>query len=136
MADPNDWPTPQKFFDALDEEFRFTLDVCASTENAKCDKYYTLDDDGLAQEWSGACWMNPPYAGGIEIARWVQKAYESSQRGATVVCLLPVRADTRWWHDYALKGEIRWIRGRLRFGGKFTPTFASCVVVFRPPITE
>ncbi len=78
--------------------------------NAK--KYFTPEMDGLKQEWNGTCWMNPPYGRGI--GKWVKKAYESSLTGSTVVCLLPARTDTRWWHDYCMKGEIRLVKGRLK----------------------
>jgi len=111
-----EWGTPQDFFDALDAEFGFTLDVAASPGNAKCSRYFTPSDDGLMQEWGGdVCWMNPPY--GREIRDWMRKAYESSLDGATVVCLVPARTDTRWWWDYAIRGEVRFIKGRLRFTG-------------------
>lgn len=125
------WATPQDFFDKLNAEFGFTLDVCASPENAKCERYFTKADDGLAQEWTGVCWMNPPY--GREIGHWMRKALESSATGATVVCLVPARTDTAWWHDCAMHGEIRFIRGRLKFGGhKNSAPFPCAVVIFRP----
>ena len=125
------WETPQDFFDRLDAEFHFTLDVCATPENAKCERYYTERDNGLMQPWQGACWMNPPY--GREIGRWVRKAYFAAQAGATVVCLVPARTDTAWWHDYVMRAnEIRFVRGRLRFGGSNNAPFPSAVVVFRP----
>lgn len=124
------WETPQATFDALDKEFHFTLDVCALPTNAKVNNYFTPEMDGLSQEWVGACWMNPPY--GREIKAWLMKAYESSIRGATVVCLLPARTDTSWWHDYVIKGEVRFIRGRLKFGGhKNSAPFPSAIVIFR-----
>ena len=124
------WATPQSFFDKYNEKFKFTLDVCASKENAKCKKYFTKEDDGLKQEWSGVCWMNPPY--GREIIKWMKKAYESSVLGTTVVCLVPARTDTKWWHDYAMKGEIEFIRGRLKFGeAKTNAPFPSAVIVFK-----
>lgn len=123
------WATPQDTFDELNDEFEFNTDVCASPENAKCKHFYTVDDDGLSQPWVGACWMNPPY--GRTIKAWMRKAYEESRKGATVVCLVPARTDTAWWHDYATKGEIRFIRGRLKFGGhKNSAPFPSAVVVF------
>lgn len=124
------WETPQDTFDALAAEFGpFDLDVCATPENAKCARYYTREDNGLAQPWDGACWMNPPY--GREIKAWMRKAYEASQNGATVVCLVPARTDTAWWHDYAMKGHIRFLRGRLKFGNaKHSAPFPSAVVVF------
>ena len=124
------WATPQDFFDKLNKEFKFELDVCANHENAKCRKYFTESDNGLLQEWKGIVWMNPPY--GREIDEWIKKAYESAQEGATVVCLIPSRTDTAWWHEYCMKGEIRLVRGRLKFGGvKDNAPFPSAVVVFR-----
>ena len=112
----DDWPTPQDFFDRMNAlHGPLELDVCASPENAKCPRYYTREDDGLAQPWTGRCWMNPPY--GRTIGLWMRKAYEESQRGALVVCLVPARTDTAWWHDYATKGQVTFIRGRLKFGG-------------------
>jgi phage N-6-adenine-methyltransferase len=126
------WATPQGFFDSLNTRFKFTLDVCASPENAKCARYFTKEDDGLAQTWEGVCWMNPPY--GRTIGQWMRKAYESSLAGATVVCLVPARTDTCWWHDYAMKGEIQFIQGRLKFGdAKNSAPFPSAVVLFQPP---
>jgi phage N-6-adenine-methyltransferase len=107
------------------------LDVCASATNAKCPRYYTRDDDGLAQPWDGKCWMNPPY--GRAIGQWMKKAYEESQRGALVVCLVPARTDTAWWHDYATKGQVTFIRGRIKFGGHVNSApFPSATVVFLP----
>ena len=88
------WETPQDFFDTLDAEFHFTLDVCAIPANAKCARFFTPVDDGLQQAWSGVCWANPPY--GLVLRQWVRKAWESARAGATVVCLLPVRSDTVW----------------------------------------
>lgn len=125
------WATPQDFFDKLDEEFGFDLDVCATPENAKCAHYFTELDDGLTQRWHGTVWMNPPY--GRKIGEWVRKAQESAREGATVVCLVPARTDTRWWHDHVMVGEIRFVRGRLKFGGaKFNAPFPCAVVIFRP----
>lgn len=123
------WETPQDFFNKLNEEFNFELDVCATKHNAKCKKYYTKEHDGLQQEWRGMCWMNPPY--GREIGKWMKKAYESSLDGATVVCLVPARTDTKWWHEYCMEGEIRLVKGRLKFGdSKNSAPFPSAVVIF------
>ena len=127
----DEWATPQDFFDRLNAEFGFTLDVCALPESAKCEAYFTPETDGLAQDWRGVCWMNPPY--GREIGRWMRKAWESCIAGATVVCLVPARTDTAWWHDFAMRGEIRYVRGRLKFGNaKNSAPFPCAVVVFRP----
>lgn len=123
-----------EFFDDLDSEFGFELDVCALPSNAKCERYFTPADDGLSQTWSGVCWMNPPY--GKEIGLWMRKAYLSSRQGATVVCLVPARTDMRWWHDYAMRGQIRFIKGRLKFGdAKANAPFPSAVVIFQPEVT-
>lgn len=124
------WYTPQDFFKKYDDVYKFETDVCATDDNAKCAKYYTEEMDGLSQEWRGVCWMNPPY--GRTISKWMKKAYESSLEGATVVCLVPARTDTNWWHDYAMKGDIEFIKGRLKFGGsKNSAPFPSAVVVFK-----
>ena len=123
------WETPQDFFDKLNSEFKFEIDVCANKENAKCNNYFTLESDGLNQRWIGVCWMNPPY--GREIKKWMKKAYESSLEGAIVVCLVPARTDTSWWHEYAMKGQIRFIRGRLKFNNvKTNAPFPSAVIIF------
>lgn len=127
----DEWATPQAFYDKLNAEFHFETDVCASAENAKCANFYTVEMDGLKQAWSGVCWMNPPY--GRTIKAWMKKAYEASLVGATVVCLVPARTDTAWWHDYAVNGEIRFLRGRLKFGDATNSApFPSAVVIFRP----
>lgn len=129
------WSTPQDFFEKLNTEFNFTTDVCATFENAKCKNYFTAETDGLKQVWLGRCWMNPPY--GRTIGAWMKKAWESSLRGATVVCLVPARTDTRWWHDYAMRGEIRFIRGRLKFGGsKNSAPFPSAIIIFNSVFTN
>ena len=121
--------TPLDFFQKQNAKHHFTLDVCALPENAKCETFFTPEMDGLKQEWKGNCWMNPSY--GRTISQWMKKAYESSLKGAKVVCLVPARTDTAWWHDYAMKGEIEFIRGRLKFGdAKNSAPFPSAVVVF------
>jgi len=127
------WATPQNFFDELNAEFHFTLDPCATPENAKCAKYFTAEDDGLKQDWAGhTVFCNPPY--GREIGKWVKKCYEESKKpGITVVMLIPARTDTSYFHDYIYKKakEIRFVRGRLKFGNsKNSAPFPSMVVVF------
>ena len=124
------WSTPQDFYDELNARFNLTLDPCATDENHKTAKYYTIQDDGLSQDWSGErVFMNPPY--GREIGKWVEKAATSN---TLVVCLLPARTDTRWWHDFIQDkaSEVRFIKGRLKFGGsKNSAPFPSVVVVFK-----
>lgn len=133
-SDSEEWATPQHVFEELNREFNFTLDVCASNTNYKVAQYFTKDVDGLAQDWNGVCWMNPPY--GRTIGFWMKKALEASRRGSTVVCLVPARTDTAWWHDYAMHGEFRLLRGRLKFvkpdgSVKDSAPFPSAVVIFR-----
>ena len=127
-----EWATPQDFFDALDDEFCFTLDPCATDENHKCADYFTQADDGLAQPWAPhRVFCNPPY--GRVIGHWVKKGWQEAQAGALVVMLIPARTDTAYFQDYALKGEVRFVRGRLYFGDGTGPApFPSCVVIFRP----
>lgn len=121
------WETPQDLFNRLNDEFHFDIDVCATPENAKCSKFFSPLDDGLSQDWQGVCWMNPPY--GKKIGVWMKKAMEAK---TTVVCLVPSRTDTKWWHDYAMKAdEIRFIKGRLKFGNsKNSAPFPSAIIVF------
>ena len=124
-----EWETPQDLFDELNRAYDFEIDVCATVENAKCKRFFTRAEDGLKQEWRGRCWMNPPY--GRDIGKWMRKAYESAIGGAVVVCLVPARTDTAWWHDYAMKGRITFLRGRLKFGGQNNSApFPSAIVVF------
>jgi phage N-6-adenine-methyltransferase len=125
-----EWSTPNDLFGELDDEFGFGVDVCASTENAKTPVYFTREIDGLAQKWRGVCWMNPPYGKGI--GAWMAKAFDARLHGATVVCLVPARTDTGWWWDHARLGEIRFLRGRLRFSDSDPAPFPSAVVVFEP----
>jgi site-specific DNA-methyltransferase (adenine-specific) len=126
------WSTPQDFFDKLNTQYKFTLDVCASADNAKCVKYFTEEDNGLEQEWLGMCWMNPPY--GREISKWIRKAYlEAVTRKCKVIALLPARTDTKWFHEYIYnKGvKVTFIKGRLKFGNcKNAAPFPSMVVEF------
>lgn len=125
------WSTPQAFFDKLNDEFHFDLDVCATDDNHKCNRYFTKEIDGLSQEWTGTIWCNPPYGRGI--GAWIKKAYEASLAGHTAVLLVPSRTDTKWFHDYCMKGEIRFVKGRLKFGdAKTNAPFPSVVVVFKP----
>lgn len=129
------WATPQDFFNKYNAIYKFNLDVCALAENAKSDYFFTPEIDGLSQHWFGSCWMNPPYGRGI--INWMRKAYESSLEGATVVCLVPARTDTIWWHEYAMRGKIEFIKGRLKFGGSENGApFPSAVIVFLPPEKE
>lgn len=129
----DNWGTPQKLFDILNDEFHFDLDVCASVENAKCSRFFTREVDGLAQEWTGTFWMNPPY--GREIINWMKKAHEAAEEvGATGVCLIPVRSSSPWWHQYVHKAaELRFVERKVSFTGeiKGVPFWGSAVVVFR-----
>lgn len=127
----SDWATPKELFNELDKEFNFTLDPCASDWNAKCKIFFTQEQDGLKQSQANQkVFMNPPY--GKVLGEWMKKAYEESQVGALVVCLVPAATDTSWWHDYALKGQIRYLRGRPRFEtkeGTWQQTFSPSVII-------
>jgi phage N-6-adenine-methyltransferase len=131
-SNSDDWGTPQHVFDDLNEEFGFEVDVCALAHNAKCEKYFTPEQNGLEQEWCKDVvhWMNPPY--GRQIDKWIKKAYESE---STVVCLVPARTDTKWWHSYCMKGEVRFLKGRLYFekkeGKMDRAPFPSAIVIFK-----
>lgn len=130
----DEWATPAWLFDALDREFGFTLDPCSTRTNAKCPRHFTRAEDGLIQSWANeVVWMNPPYGRAIEA--WMAKAFHSSEHErATVVCLVPSRTDTQWWHQFVMPHEIRFLRGRLRFGdAPFPAPFPSAIVVMRPP---
>lgn len=127
-----EWATPQDFFDKLNEEFHFTLDPCCAEDNAKCKKHYTKEQDGLAQDWTGeTVFCNPPY--GREMPKWIKKCYEHFLRGGTAVMLIPARTDTKAFHEYIYgKAELRFVRGRLKFGGSNNSApFPSMVVVFK-----
>lgn len=143
-SDSVEWATPQALFDLLNSEFQFTLDVCATPKNAKCEMFYTKELDGLIQSWTGRCFMNPPYGRGI-IEPWMEKAVSSAKSGCTVVCLVPARTDTEWWHHNVMQhvNEIRFVRGRIRFieAGRAEfdygeedqgAPFPSAVTIFRP----
>jgi len=127
----DDWETPQELFDDLDREFGFTLDACATAENAKCAKYYTPFDDGLMRDWTGEIvYCNPPY--NRKQDAWVRKCKEHGAGGGVAVMLLPARTDTARFHDLILgKAEIRFIRRRLKFAGaRDNAPFPSMIVVF------
>ena len=142
-----EWETPEALFDKLDKVFKFTLDPCATSENAKCKKFYTKEDDGLSKDWCGhKVFVNPPY--GREIHKWVKKSFEEScKKNTVVVMLIPARTDTKYWHEYCMKASyIYFIKGRLHFKNKATKDcadktktnpapFPSAVIVFMKPIT-
>jgi len=130
-SNTDEWATPDWLFHALNALYHFDLDVCATPENAKCKHYFTKEQDGLSSKWFGNCWMNPPY--GRQIGVWVKTAYQKIVSGEChLVCmLLPARTDTAWRHDYCMKGEITFIKGRIKFGGaKYNAPFPSAIVVF------
>ncbi len=144
-SDKMDWGTPNSVFDPLDAEFNFTLDVCASSDNAKCFDYFDEKEDGLAQEWKGhQCWMNPPY--GREIGQWVQKAWDQKHKGVTTVCLIPARTDTKMWsifwdHDCHKTrdafDEVRFIKGRVKFeGAEQGAPFPSAIIVMHGVVAK
>ncbi len=128
----NEWGTPSELFNKLNEEFHFTLDPCCTKDNAKCERYYTIAEDGLSKDWKNEIvFMNPPY--GSQIGAWIEKAYNESLKGSTVVCLIPARTDTKYWHDFIFgKAQIRFLKGRVKFaGGLYSAPFPSAIVVFQ-----
>lgn len=134
-SNTDEWATPKDFFDELNKEFNFTLDPCATNENHKCEKFYTKEDDGLSKDWRNEIvFCNPPY--GREIGKWVEKAFKTNQLNMgdnPIVMLLPARTDTKYFHEYIYnKAEIRFIKGRLKFGDATNSApFPSMVVIFR-----
>lgn len=130
----DEWETPQDLFDTLNEEFHFDLDPCATVQNRKCWDYITAHQDGLKADWGGCrVYCNPPYS---HVSEWVEKCYREGHKDHTlVVVLLPARTGTRWFHDYVQhRAEVRFIRGRLRFGeSKNSAPFDSMLVIFRGP---
>jgi len=133
------WGTPPEIFNPINDEFKFTLDVCAIAENSKCDRFFTPDDDGLKQSWENeVCWCNPPY--GKDVPKWCKKALQESYRGATTVLLIPCKTNTNWWHDIVIaNAEVRFLRGRVKFiqnGQQFTQAlpWPLAFVVFRPRV--
>lgn len=128
-----EWATPKELFDRLNAKHKFDLDVAASSTNHLCKEWFGLDHedesrrDGLAAEWYGHVWCNPPY--GRVIKDWVKKA---SEHHDLVVMLLPARTDTKWFHDYVLpNAKVTFIKGRLKFGNsKVGAPFPSMLVEF------
>lgn len=139
-SDSDEWETPQWLYDELNKEFKFELDPCATSENAKCPLHLTKEDDGLSKSWGGKrCFVNPPYS---KLKAWVHKAWEEFNKGSLVVLLLPARTDTEAFHNYIWDREnhrpqanrqVRFLKGRLRFSGATNSApFPSMIVVFTP----
>jgi phage N-6-adenine-methyltransferase len=134
LSKTDKWETPQDYFDSWNSIHKFDLDVAALKENHKTDKWLGLDHedptrrDGLTAEWDGqSIWCNPPYGRGI--GNWVKRADDESKT-KKVVMLLPSRTDTAWFHDYVLKHDVEFLRGRLKFGNAVNSApFASILVV-------
>lgn len=153
-SNSDEWATPADLFALLDREFGFTLDAAATAENAKCAKFFTKEDSALERDWQryaardwagvqsattitaearGAVWLNPPYSRGLQAA-FLEKARKEAGkfRGPTVVCLIPARTDTKVWHETIFgQAEVRFLKGRLRFGdAEASAPFPSALVVF------
>ncbi len=130
-SNSDEWATPEDFFNMINQEFHFNLDPCATSENHKCEKFFTMEQNGLNMDWGGyRVFCNPPYS---NVAEWVAKCYEEGCKENTLVCMLiPARTDTRYFHDYILnRSEVRFIKGRLKFGQSKNPApFPSMLVVF------
>ena len=133
----DNWSTPNTLFKQLHNEFQFNLDACANKWNNKCAQYFTEQDNALKKEWSGVVWMNPPYS---ECGVWIRKAFEESRKGATIVCLIPGRTETKWFHECCIDSEIRFVKGRIHFededGKTGRPRFSSIIVIMRPIVYD
>ena len=129
----DNYSTPDPLFAQFNIEFQFNLDACASDWNHKCNNYFTEQDDALTKDWEGVVWMNPPYS---NCGTWIKKAYEECQKGSTIVCLIPARVETNWFHDYCTGHEIRFIKGRVHYadkdGKEGRPRFGNILVIMRP----
>jgi len=115
------WQTPKAVYQVLDAEFHFDFDPCPADPTF----------DGLKTEWGKCNFVNPPY--GRELPKWLKKGYEENTKGKTCVFLIPSRTDTRWWHRYCMSAtEIRYIKGRLKFGdSKNSAPFPSAIVIMQ-----
>ena len=136
----DEWATPQWLFDSMNQKYGFTLDPSATPENAKCSKFYTMEDDGLSKNWAGErVFINPPYS---KCYDWVKKAHkEAQQENTKVVMLLPARTDTKWFHEFCMDkkvtSEIVFVKGRLKFGDQTNAApFPSMIIVFGDPKEE
>lgn len=131
-ANSIEYETPDEIFEPLALEFGITLDVAATNKNAKCKNYFTAEDNGLLKDWDGVCWMNPPY--GRVMKKWVEKAYNEYLKGNTIICLLPARTNTNWWHEFIIpNAEIRFIKGQVKFKGfKRCLWMPMAIVIFKP----
>lgn len=131
-SDKGSWETPDYFFAAVNAEFNFTVDLAASHENKKVQKYFSIEQDAFKLRWTGTGWLNPDFTNGI--GRWLERAKMSAiANDATVVCLVPARTETKAWFDHARFGQVRFIKGRLKFKGAPTSApFPSALVIFRP----
>lgn len=134
----NEWYTPRDLFKKLDDEFHFTLDPCCTKYSAKCEKFFTIEDDGLKQDWdNNVVFINPPY--GRDIKKWIKKAHDEfyAYKKVTCVLLIPARTDTSYWHDYIFgKAEVRFMRGRVKFEREDGTTgdsapFPTAIVIYR-----
>lgn len=130
----DEWMTPLWLFDILNKNFKFDLDPAATDENTLCDQWYTKEEDGLTRPWTGkSVFVNPPYS---QMRAWVQKGHHEAYFGEpeTVVMLVAARTDTRAWWDYIRFGDVRFLRGRLKFehpnGARYSAPFPSAVVIF------
>lgn len=115
------WSTPLDFYLELDREFHFTFDPCPLLSK----------EDGSKIKWTGRVFCNPPYS---KVKEFLKKGLYHLAAGdcELLVYLIPARTDTAWFHDYCNKGEVRFLRGRLKFGGaKTNAPFPSMVVIFR-----
>jgi len=125
-----DWGTPDELYSKLSRIYRFDLDAAADKANAKCKRFYSVNDCGLTGTWAGArVWCNPPY--GRQIGKWVQKAANEAHHAELIVMLVPSRTDTAWWHLAIQTARPVFIKGRLRFkGAPSSAPFPSALLIW------
>lgn len=136
------WTTPKDFYLELNNEFDFGLDAAALESSSLVPSNWYGPDHPIKERrdafecfWVNdakgkTIWLNPPY--GKTINKWMAKANEEGKRGGVIVCLVPARTDTKWWHSYCIQHEVRFVRGRLKFGNqKNAAPFPSAVVIIK-----
>lgn len=142
----DDRETAPYVFDPLHARFGFTLDAAAASHNAKCERYFSREDDGLAQSWAGeSVWCNPPYS---DVPAWVRKAWLEQSQCRAIVMLLPAnRTEQPWWQHMVEPYRdrpgsplrVEFIAGRLRFTApgqsrlepNNRPPFGCCLLIWQ-----
>ena len=142
----DDRATPPELFGPLNDRYGFTIDAAAAPHNAQLPRFWTKDDNGLAQSWAGErVWCNPPFSA---LEAWVRKAWAERDDTSLIVMLLPAnRTEQPWWHTYVepFRDRDEWdlrcefLPGRPRFllapgikprGPDIRPPFGLCLLIW------